>query len=245
MSEKKRDKRKKFKAKLPLKLIPLECIDKKDHEVYSEKRMRNPARFIRPWRMVLCGGVSRGKSATLKNIILHQRPFFQRIVVLHTDINNTEWDDLSPSEMLNDIPELDFWDEVEGHQLLIIEDMDLNPKDVRLSQLMRYVSSHKSVSIACLFQQITAIPTVVRRNANVFVLFDPKPDLVNTRLIESRCGLSKGELTYLFKHVATNFHDSICLDLTNGSKYPMRLNVFQPIRKVTKEELKNDTIKTK
>jgi hypothetical protein len=229
--------KKKFCGKLPNKLIPLNCVDKKNHEVNSDKR--NLANFIRPWRMVLCGGVSRGKSATLKNIILRQRPHFKKIVLLHTDVNSTEWDDLDLDEKLDDIPDLDYW-ELDGHTLLIIEDMDLNPKDVRLSQLMRYVSSHKSVSIACLFQQITAIPTVVRRNANIFVLFDPKPDLVNTRLIEARCGLGKGELTYLFKHVATNFHDSICLDLTNESRAPMRLNIFEPIRKVSKEELKNE-----
>ena len=69
----------------PKEIVPIKCADKVGVEHWDEKRARDLANFPSPFRMLLLGPPNTGKSTLIKNIILHIRPRFKEVYVVHPD----------------------------------------------------------------------------------------------------------------------------------------------------------------
>ena len=223
---------------LPRELIIFENADKKFHEKWTPDR--SPASFPHPFRAVLCGPPNSGKSMYIKNIILHANPPFQACYLLYPgegklSDRTDEWSDVENLEILEEVPPPSFFkkagDDKAKKTLVICDDMDLKalPKAQRsnLDRLYGTVSTHRHVSVISTSQDWFSLPTVCRRLSNVWVVWKHK-DRLSMEMISKRCS---EDLAALFREICTNHHDSICIDLTNGTPYPLRLNLFTKIFK--------------
>ena len=93
---------------------------------------------------------------------------------------------------------------------------------------MRYISSHKNISVCLTSQNFFSVRPDVRKNANIFVVW--KPIARNeTSLIENRCGLERGMLTQMFKQFRKTQYDSFTFDFTTTSPALIRFNLFEPL----------------
>ena len=108
----KKQKRKKKRLMMPPKeIVPIKCADKIGLEHWDEKRARDLANFPSPARILLIGSCGVGKSTVIKNLILHARPRFEQVYLIHEDAHATkEYDDLEPTEKFDEVPPLSFWD---------------------------------------------------------------------------------------------------------------------------------------
>jgi len=219
----------------PNEIVPIHCADKKHDEIWDEKRSRDLANFPCPMRMMLLGPPGKGKTSLIKNIVIHARPRYQEVFLIHEDAEfSKEYDDLEPTDKFSEIPPLSFW-EYEGpykKRCVIIDDLEYTSANKerlkRLAVLFRYGSSHKGVSIIFAHQSFFDVPTITKKMTNVYVIY--KPQARNElSLIENRVGLPGGTLDEMFNTIATKFNDNICIDITKNTPAPIRLNIFQPI----------------
>ena len=216
---------------------------------------RDPLNFPKSFRICLIGPVGVGKTMFIKNIICriqNSRKKFERIFVLHQDKFAREYDDID-AEVITELPENDFWmgypqdtdeeeiDEEEEDEtverpptLMIIDDIcfkDL-PKSqtLLLDRLCGFISSHCNVSLAVLNQTAFAIDPIIRKCANIWCIWRPN-DTDELNIISRRVGFKSKELNQLFDDVATKDTDSIMVDKTPGSPFPLRLNGYKLIKR--------------
>ena len=236
--------------RLPQAVVAFDCSDKKVRETWTPKRARDLANLPSPFRAILIGPRVGGKSTVAKNLLIHQRKRFDELYVVHEDYREdgtgtTEYDDADPSQMLGDVPPLEYWNEVcagddpDGppvKRLVILDDLELtgaNKERLRnLALLFRYVSTHKGMSIILCHQSFFDVPAVIKKCANVFVLWRPRASS-EYALLDNRCGLPKGSLRAMFADVAPEERDSIMIDHTPNSPAPIRLNIWTPVEIAT------------
>ena len=225
--------------KLPNRLIPIRNADKSFHEKWYKGR--NKLNFPHPFRVCLMGPPNMGKSTTVKNIILRSKPEFEEIFVIHCDPEYTkEYDDLGENlVMLAEIPSPDEW-EGQVKTLVIIDDLELKTlskeQKRNLDRLYGFVSTHKNISVCLCSQDPFNIPPIVRRCSNLWVLWRGS-DLDSTAMIARKSGLKPNDFKYMFDHLLTEQRDSLWIDMTSGSPYPLRKNGFEII---TKEEIQDE-----
>lgn len=224
--------------KLPKELIVIPNADKEHWREKWTKR-RDELNFPASHRIILCGPPGTGKSLTVKNIIARADPTYDEIYLIHCDGNRTrEYDDLDVS-VLDEIPHPEWWP-VEGKKLVILDDIDyksLGKHQMKnLSRLCGYVSSHYNCSLMICQQDAFEIPALVRRCANVFILWKSH-DMTSMAGLASKTGLKAQELCGLFEKFCPGKHDSVWIDMTDGSPMPMRINGYrQVIRGEEKKE---------
>ncbi len=215
----------------PEELIHIPNPEKKYHESWVNGR--NKLNFPHPFRMLLLGGVNSGKTNIIKNIILRANPSFKEIFLYHCGGRYVkEYDDIE-FENLEDIPEPD--DEIfdpKIKKLLIIEDKEFKFMDKqelkRLDRVFGYVSTHRNLSILCTGQDFFNLPPPVRRMSNIFVIWKTK-DTDSLKTIGRRVGLKKEELIHLMNTYLKSKRDSLWLDSTFKTPYPIRKNGFKQI----------------
>jgi hypothetical protein len=196
--------------------------------------------------MLLLGEPGGGKSCLIKNIVIHQRPHFDKVYVIHEDHSSdpkapgtSEYDDMDATAIMNEVPDLAYWnselaqDDPEGppvKRLCILDDLEMKGTDrlKNLQTLFRYISSHKGISLCLAHQNFFGLEPVIRKNANIFVVWKPR-DREELARIENRVGLEKGMLRSIFTQFWGRRHDSICVDCTPDTPYPLRLNISIPI----------------
>lgn len=232
------DKKPRKKKRLPMppkKIVPLKNKDKIGAESWNPERARDIGNFPSPSRILLLGPCGVGKSNLIKQLIIHQRPRFKEVYLIHEDAGFTrEYKDLECTAELADVPPLEFWEHDGPHikRAVIVDDLELTAahKERRknLAILFRYASTHKGLTIYFAHQSFFDVDPLVKKMSNCYILWRPRAR-TELSLIEDRVGMPKGSLKEIFRTVATGHYDSICIDLTKDSPAQLRLNIWQPI----------------
>lgn len=214
---------------LPKKLIRIPNADKAYHERWFEGR--DALNIPHPWRAVLAGPPHVGKSTTVKNLILRADPPFERVVCVHIDCEGTkEYDDVE-AEMMSDIPDPQAWDG-EAKTLCILDDIDCKALSKAqkhcLDRLFGYASTHKNCSVALCMQDAFSSPPIVRRCANLLIIWK-SPDADSMAVLSRKSGLGKTKFDEMLdKHLKSRW-DSLWIDSTQGSPYPLRVNGYDMV----------------
>lgn len=220
-------------VKLPNKIIHIPNPDKKFHEKWNKNR--NMLNIPHPFRALCFGPPNVGKTTVVKNILIRAKPKFKQVYVIHCDGNYTkEYDDLGDGmEMLDEIPAPNEWEGIDK-TLVVIDDLELKSLNKiqkrNLDRLFGYCSTHKNISIILNSQDAFNIPPIVRRCSNMFVLWRSN-DMDSMYNICRRSGIRKKMFLELFENVIVNYHDSLWLDSTVNTPYPIRKNGFEIIKK--------------
>jgi len=216
------------KSDLPNKMIPFNSNEKNYHQ---KEDIKDIANFPSPVICILMGNVNTGKTRTLKNILVHKNPPYERIV-LYTPLETcTEYDDVDPIEIINEIPELDFFDR-EMRNCFILEDIDPKnglSKDEKtlLSRNFCVGASHNNTDIYLISQNPTDISPVLRRVANVIFMWENN-DLIQLSHMAKKFNILPQQLKYVFNHICKERTDSFCIsDVTSHARY--RKNIFEKI----------------
>ena len=94
-------------SKLPQKLIHFKSSDKDHHQQPDMKDLANCCSFV---ACIIAGNVNCGKSSLLKNLLVHKRPYYERIVVYSPLGEATnEYSDLIDCELIDYVPDFDFF----------------------------------------------------------------------------------------------------------------------------------------
>ena len=170
-------------GKPPKRIVAIKNKDKVGAESWNPSRAKDIGNFPSPSRILLLGPCGVGKSTLIKNLILHQRPKFEEVYLVHEDSEFTkEYDDLDVSEKLNDVPSIDFWELPEGSpyikRCVIVDDLELTSANKQrmknLAILFRYCSTHKGLTIYFAHQSFFDITSLVKKMANIYVLWKPR-----------------------------------------------------------------------
>lgn len=236
--EEKKYKKDKIKVSLPRRVLALKNVDKTEHEMWDNYHKQNIANFPCPCRICVIGPCGVGKTNLCKNILLNARPLYDQVFLIHPDIDySKEWEDIEPTACMNKIPNISYFSDVidpdkKNKNICIIDDIEIkgsNKLDERnLGLLMRYLSTHRNMSIIYSHQSWFDVPSIVKKMCNVYIIYRPR-SRTELSMIENRCGVAKGLFHYLFNNVASDFRDSICYDLTEGSPARIRKNLFEVI----------------
>ena len=215
---------------LPHKIIALPNADKGFHES-TDKLHRDRADFAHPFRAALVGAPNVGKSTLAMNIILHQTPPFERVIVWHCDTSTKEYDAVDDVEIVPVCPQMEDFDP-EQKTLCIIDDVALKGLDkkerMRCDRLCGSWSTHRSVSVIISSQAPNQLPAGIRRMMNIFVLWR-STDLQSLNDVAMKAGIEKADLKGLL-NLLEGPRDSLCIDLS-GSPYLYRRNVFEDIQR--------------
>ena len=96
-TKEKKVKRKKKLMMPPKEIVPIRCADKVGVEHWTPERAKDLGNFPSPARILLLGPCGVGKSTLIKNLIIHGRPRFEQVFLIHEDAEATkEYDDLEP-----------------------------------------------------------------------------------------------------------------------------------------------------
>lgn len=237
------------RKKTPRRLVVYPNYDKMDHEKWEEGR--DMSDFPRPYRLLSIGGVNSGKTNITLNLCAVGN--FDRIIVCHLDGESAEYDllDIKDEDRYeNCLPEIEDFNRPEDSDsesdddeeekpfftLLIIEDMSFKKSNSEdLSRVFRYVSTHKNVSVIMNYQNMTDIPPIARRLANIFNVY-PMVDRIQTEIVGRRVGCDKNQLAEMLTQICTEPYSFITFDFTNNTPYPIRKNLSYPIKKVVVKE---------
>ncbi len=218
----------KYKKKIPEKLILLPNPDKQ----YDEKWVKDRAvsNIPCPFRMILAGGVNKGKSTVIKNILMHAKPLYDRLIIVCCDKSTEDYNDLEPHMVTDKLPSVNSFDNKHKNCLVIDDYRAKTQADKNLlDRLFGYVSSHKRTSILMAVQDLFAIysPTI-QRMVNLFVIWSSH-DRNQFRMICNRVGMNEEEMDQIFKDLKFGPRDSLMIDMTPNTPARFRKNIFDVI----------------
>ena len=159
------------RKRLPKRILPLQCADKKNHEKW--KKGRDHLDIPAPARICCLAPPNSGKTTFIKNMIIRAKPMYEEIYIVHYDAEGTnEWKDVD-GIMLSELPDPKGFDP-DTKKLLILEDLEyshMNKEDKRrLDRLFGYASTHKFMTVILTAQDSFRVPPICRRCSTVFVL---------------------------------------------------------------------------
>lgn len=229
---------KKVKMRLPNEILALPNADKLFHEKW--KKGRNMLNIPHPFRCVALGPPNCGKGTIIKNLLLRAKPAFEEVFVIHCDPDYTkEWDDIG-GVMMSEIPNPEDW-QGEVKTLVILDDLEFKgmSRDQKrnLDRLFGFVSTHKNISIVLAAQDTFNVPPIVRRCSNLWVLWKMN-DMDSLSNTARKTGMSAQNFNTIFNELMMNNHDSLWIDSTAGTPYPLRKNGYTIINKKDGEESK-------
>ena len=238
-------------TKFKKKMYPFLSTDKGFEERWTPGR--DPMALPKPFRIVLSGAPSTGKTRTAKNLIL--RGGFKKVFVLHEDPNTREYD-CCGATILTQLPPNEYWmrgghsedsaseddtdsdddDEQKEREpmCLVIDDIcyasQFNKiQSARLNRACGFISSHFNLSLILSSQDFTELPPIARRCANYFVIWKPTC-LDNLNTIGRRVGYTSQQMRDLYDNHVKNYEDSIMFDKSVRSPYPLRLNFYKMLK---------------
>lgn len=226
--------KKKRKKKIRLKKEKIYIFKNKDKEFHEKwTKSRDKMNIPHPSAIILCSVPHCGKTNTVKNLIMRQYPYFTKIVVVHCDPEYTkEYSDIE-TIMLDEIPDKDFFDGVEK-TLVILEDISFEKmskeQSIRLDRLFGNWRTHKNITVYLCTHDFYKTPKMVRRTADVIIMWKPS-DYSTIRSMGLKLGMNNKTFIGLIEKFLKNRHDSLWIDRTEGSPYPLRLNCYKIIKK--------------
>jgi hypothetical protein len=159
----------------PKRLAAIKNPDKIGHEEWDKRRMKDIGNFPSPARICLLGPCGCGKSNLAKQIVLHARPKYQEVILIHQDAEYShEYDDLDCTEKLSEVPDLEYWNYDGPHikRLVIIDDLELTHAHKgrirNLCIMFRYASTHKGLSIIFCHQSWFDVIPLIKKMSNIF-----------------------------------------------------------------------------
>ena len=222
---------------LPEKCIIIKNADKDSGdwmESWNKPKNRSPGHIIHPMSILALGIPGRGKSNMLKQLFLkHQSSGkkFKKLYIITSSLQTKEWDDCEPDDILTELPTIDFFDGKEK-TCLIIDDYtwtEASKEDLRrLSHIVCHVRSHMNVSVMLGFQSFFQTPKIARECCNVFMIYKNHSKSEMSQ-IASRVGLEIDDMKYIFKNICNKPYDHLMIDLTIGTPYRLRKNIYQHI----------------
>lgn len=217
-------------TRLPNKILALPNIDKAFHEQWY--RGRNMLNIPHPFRCVCMGPPNVGKTTIVKNLLLRARPQFQEVYVIHCDSNYTqEYDDLVVVHMLDSIPAPEDWPGA-VKTLVVLDDLEFKGMNreqrKNLDRLFGYVSTHKNISVILCSQDSFNVPPIVRRCSNLWVLWKMQ-DVDSLAMVARKTGMNAEDFKDIFTNLLTEPKDSLWIDHTDHSPYPIRKNGYETI----------------
>ena len=84
-------------------LVAIKNKDKSGHEFWNPSRARDLGNIPSPARILLLGPPGVGKTNTIKNLILHQRPRFEEVFLVHLDLISKDYADMDLTEVFDEI----------------------------------------------------------------------------------------------------------------------------------------------
>jgi hypothetical protein len=229
---------KRVKMRLPNEIIALPNADKTFHEKWTKGR--NMLNIPHPFRCVALGPPNCGKGTIAKNLLLRAKPQYEEVFVIHCDPEYTkEWDDIG-GEMLSEIPNPEDW-EGELKTLVILDDLEYKQMDKtqkrNLDRLFGFVSTHKNISIILCAQDCFNVPPIVRRCSNLWILWKTQ-DMDSLANTARKTGMKASNFNTIFNELMMNNHDSLWIDSTSKTPYPLRKNGYTLIKKTDGKESK-------
>ena len=217
-----------LQKELPQSIIALPCEDKGFHEKFDSANIGNLAH---PFRCILIGSPNCGKSTIVKNLVMHQQPEFDRVIVWHCDPETQEYQSLT-SGVQTHCPHLEDFDR-EEKTLVIIDDVPVRALDkkekYRLDRLFGNWSTHKNISVCLATQQPSGLTPNLRRHASHFCIYR-STDMQSLRDICEKCGCPSEELKKILQKLE-NEHDSLMIDLTSPENaYKFRKNIWEVLK---------------
>ena len=209
-------------------IIPFKCKDKDFQEKYNEK---TPQNLAHAFRMIISGTCNSGKTTYILNVLLNQKPPFDKIYLMHPTGNTSKDYELIDYELITEMPDMESWSN-ELKKIIIIDDVNynmLNKADkYKMDRTFGHNSSHCSLSIIYACQQIYQVPRSFRSMANIVVLYKIE--------FRSFCDILQ-KLFSVDKHDAKKIremlkdkHDSMLFDKDLlGHPHFMRKNLFEPV----------------
>ncbi len=203
--------------------------DKAFHESWGPSR--KILNIPHPFRCILVGPPNCGKTSMILNILMHNRPYFEEVIVIHCDPKYTkEYEDI-PVKMLDSIPAPNEWEGAKK-TLVILDDLEykqMKKEEQRnLNRLFGFVSTHKNISVCLSAQDTFNTPASVRRCANVWVLWKID-DMDSIQTLARKIRMSAKTISTLFKKYIHDEHDCIMIDNSKRSPYRIRINGVEPV----------------
>ena len=134
--------------------------------------------------------------------------------------------------IVTEIPDPDDLTTNDVKTLIVIDDFEmtkLSKESLRnLSSLFRFVSSHHNFSIILCYQSFFDVPTIIKKCANIFVIYKPN-NLDELTIIGKRVGMKKGIIISIFDNALTEKRDTLTVDMTEDSPCKLRKNLFIPL----------------
>lgn len=226
------------------KLVAFHNADKDFHESWTPGR--NPLDFPHPYRVLITGPPNLGKTTTALNILIRANPPFDKVIVVHADPENSreyqsiqEGAEQGTVDIVPEIPHYTSFEEeldADGKpylpkRLVIIDDLDLKSLNKRgkecLDRLFGYASTHRSCSVIINTQDYHNLGPACRRMISVYVIYR-SPDMQAIEMMCKKVGVKN--LQELFDKYCKERRDSIWIDNTVGTPYPLRLNGFTMLK---------------
>ena len=205
-------KRKKKSRGLPTdRLLVFNNPDKDWHEKWTKKRAEDPINIPHPSRIVICGEPNIGKGNIAKNILIHQEPPFERMVVCTEDPETKEFDDCD-AEILDEIPDKDHFDRTQK-TLVLIDDLDIKnlankAQKHRLNRIFGNWSTHRNITVCLCTQDFYESPPIVRRCSN-FVILGRSKDAQSRASIAQKIGYDVNTLNSLYNRFVRGQFDTL------------------------------------
>ena len=154
--------------------------------------------------------------------------------VIHPDSEySQEWEDMGAT-MLSEIPTPESWDG-EVKTIVILDDIEIKRLPVdqarNLDRLFGYVSTHKNITVYLTSQNFANIPAAIRRMSNFWIIWKIN-DTDAMKICSKKAGLRKDDLYEIFNTIMPNFNDSLWIDRTSFSPYPLRRNGYEMLEEI-------------
>jgi hypothetical protein len=75
-----------------------------------------------------------------------------------------------------------------------------------------------------------SVPAICRRCANLWILWSTD-DVQSLQTLGRRVGFQSKDFEHIFKKYLPGRKDSLWIDLTDGSPYPLRINGYQMLKR--------------